>query len=114
MPALRVDAIDPTGAGDVFDAGVARGHAGGLAAAPAAQLRGAVLEPGGAAVRRLARRPGLGRHRGLVAPRSGPPDGDAAARPLQRRFAFLDDLVAAVPVGAVRRAAATIAKLSDV
>ena len=32
--------------------------------------------PGGPAVRRLARRPGLGRHRGLVAPRSGPSDGE--------------------------------------
>jgi len=39
---------------------------------------------------------------------------NAAARSVQRRFAFLDDLVAEVPPGAVRRAAATIAKLSDV
>ena len=37
-----------------------------------------------------------------------------AARSVQRRFAFLDDIVAEVPSGAVRRATATIAKLSDV
>ena len=42
------------------------------------------------------------------------PATHAAARSVQRRFAFLDDLVADVPPGAVRRAAATIAKLSDV
>jgi hypothetical protein len=41
------------------------------------------------------------------------PTSNAAARSVQRRFAFLDDLVAEVPPGAVRRAAATIAKLSD-
>ena len=42
------------------------------------------------------------------------PTTHAADRSVRRRFAFLDDLVADVPAGAVRRAAATIARLSDV
>ena len=114
VPALRVDAIDATGAGDVFDAGVLVGT---LAGWPLLQRLNfaalcsslAVQEFGGSLAA-----PGWGdiadwwhRVRDL-------PTANAAARSVQRRFAFLDDLVAEVPPGAVRRAAATIAKLSDV
>ena len=114
VPALRVDAIDATGAGDVFDAGVVVGTLAGWPllerlnfAALCSSL--AVQEFGGSLAA-----PGWGdiadwwhRARDL-------PTANAAARSVQRRFAFLDDLVADVPPGAVRRAAATIAKLSDV
>ena len=114
VPALRVDAIDATGAGDFFDAGVLVGT---LAGWPLLQRLNfaalcsslAVQEFGGSLAA-----PGWGDiadwwHR--VRDRSS---ANAAARSVQRRFAFLDDLVAEVPPGAVRRAAATIAKLSDV
>ena len=114
VAALRVDAIDATGAGDVFDAGVVVGTLAGWPllerlnfAALCSSL--AVQEFGGSLAA-----PGWGdiadwwhRVRDL-------PAANAAARSVQRRFAFLDDLVADVPPGAVRRAAATIARLSDV
>ena len=48
----------------------------------------------------------------MIAPSQ--PTSNAAARSVQRRYAFLDDLVAEVPPGAVRRAAATIAIVSVV
>ena len=41
-------------------------------------------------------------------------DESAAAVSIRRRFGFLEDLVPTGPAGAVRRAAATIAKQSDV
>ena len=113
VPALRVEAIDPTGAGDVFDAGMLVGT---LAGWPLLDRMNfatlcsslAVQEFGGSLAA-----PGWGDiadwwHRVRQQPTS-----HAAARSVQRRFAFLDDLVAEVPPGAVRRAAATIAKLSD-
>ena len=42
------------------------------------------------------------------------PSGGSYHRSLLRRYAFLDDLVPDVPLGAVRRAAATIARHADV
>lgn len=113
VPSLRVEAIDPTGAGDVFDAGILVGT---LAGWPLLDRMNfatlcsslAVQEFGGSLAA-----PGWGDiadwwHRVCRQPTS-----NAAARSVQRRFAFLEDLVADVPPGAVRRAAATIAKLSD-
>jgi sugar/nucleoside kinase (ribokinase family) len=113
VPALRVNAIDPTGAGDVFDAGMLVGS---LAGWPLLDRMNfatlcsslAVQEFGGSLAA-----PGWGDladwwHRVRQQPTS-----NAAARSVQRRFAFLDELVAEVPSGAGRRASATIAKLSD-
>lgn len=114
VPALRVDAIDATGAGDVFDAGVLVGT---LAGWPLLQRISfatlcsslAVQEFGGSLAA-----PGWGDIADWWHRVREQPTTNAAARSVQRRFAFLDDLVADVPSGAVRRAAATIAKLSDV
>ena len=114
VPALRVDAIDATGAGDVFDAGVLVGTLAGwplLERVNFATLCSslAVQEFGGSLAA-----PGWGDIADWWHRVRGQPTTNAAARSVQRRFAFLDDLVADVPSGAVRRAAATIAKLSDV
>ena len=114
VPALKVDAIDATGAGDVFDAGVLVGT---LAGWPLVQRISfatlcsslAVQEFGGSLAA-----PGWGDISDWWHRVREQPTANAAARSVQRRFAFLDDLVADVPPGAVRRAAATIAKLSDV
>ena len=114
VPALRVDAIDATGAGDVFDAGVLVGT---LAGWPLLQRINfatlcsslAVQEFGGSLAA-----PGWGDIADWWHRVRSRPTTNAADRSVQRRFAFLDDLVADVPPGAVRRAAATIAKLSDV
>jgi sugar/nucleoside kinase (ribokinase family) len=113
VPALRVDAIDPTGAGDVFDAGMLVGS---LAQWPLLDRMNfatlcsslAVQEFGGSLAA-----PGWGDLADWWQRVRRQPTSNAAARSVQRRFAFLDDLVAEVPPGAVRRAAATIAKLSD-
>lgn len=113
VPALRVDAIDPTGAGDVFDAGMVVGS---LAQWPLLDRMNfatlcsslAVQEFGGSLAA-----PGWGDLSDWWQRVRRQPTSNAAARSVQRRFAFLDDLVAEVPPGAVRRAAATIAKLSD-
>ncbi len=113
VPALRVDAIDPTGAGDVFDAGMLVGS---LAQWPLLDRMNfatlcsslAVQEFGGSLAA-----PGWGDLADWWQRVKRQPTSNAAARSVQRRFAFLDDLVAEVPPGAVRRAAATIAKLSD-
>ena len=113
VPALRVEAIDPTGAGDVFDAGMLVGT---LAGWPLLDRMNfatlcsslAVQEFGGSLAA-----PGWGDIADWWQRVRRQPTSNAAARSVQRRFAFLDELVADVPVGAVRRAAATIAKLSD-
>ncbi|MFC7489494.1 MULTISPECIES: carbohydrate kinase family protein [unclassified Knoellia] len=113
VPALRVNAIDPTGAGDVFDAGMLVGS---LAQWPLLDRMNfatlcsslAVQEFGGSLAA-----PGWGDLTDWWQRVRRQPTSNAAARSVQRRFAFLDDLVAEVPPGAVRRAAATIAKLSD-
>jgi len=114
VPALRVGAIDPTGAGDVFDSGVLVGTLAGwplLDRVNFATLCSslAVQEFGGSLAA-----PGWGDIADWWHRVSARPTSNAAARSVQRRFAFLDDLVADVPPGAVRRAAATIARLSDV
>ncbi|KGN34862.1 sugar kinase [Knoellia sinensis KCTC 19936] len=113
VPALRVEAIDPTGAGDVFDAGMLVGT---LAGWPLLDRMNfatlcsslAVQEFGGSLAA-----PGWGDISDWWHRVRSQPTSNAAARSVQRRFAFLDELVAEVPSGAVRRAAATIAKLSD-
>jgi sugar/nucleoside kinase (ribokinase family) len=114
VPAPRVTALDPTGAGDVFCASMVLGTLSGwtlqhrLAFASACASL-AVQQFGGSLAA-----PGWGdiadwwhgvRDRG---------SSDAFHASLVRRYGFLDELVPTVPVGAVRRAAATIARYADV
>jgi sugar/nucleoside kinase (ribokinase family) len=116
VPALRVTALDPTGAGDVFGAGLVLGTLSGWPLADRLAFAGvcsalAVQQFGGSLAA-----PGWGDiadwwHdvRAAAAGRSG-----AYIDSLARRYAFLDKLVPAVPVGAVRRAAATMSRHADV
>jgi sugar/nucleoside kinase (ribokinase family) len=115
VPALPVDALDPTGAGDVFGAALVLGTIAGwplehrlLFAGVSAAL--AVHEFGGSLAA-----PGWGdigdwwrRTRACAA------TGGAGAAELARRYGFLEDLVPRTHVCGVRRAAATIARHSDV
>ncbi|MEV0612333.1 PfkB family carbohydrate kinase [Nonomuraea sp. NPDC050404] len=115
VPAPRVTALDPTGAGDVFGAGIVLGtlsrwpladrlaFAGLCAALAVQQFGGSLAAPGW----------------GDIADwwheaREAADHGGAYGNALARRYAFLDRLVPSVPVGAVRRAAATIARAADV
>jgi sugar/nucleoside kinase (ribokinase family) len=115
VPAPRVTALDPTGAGDVFGAGMVLGTLSGWPLADRLAFAGvcsalAVQEFGGSLAA-----PGWGdiadwwHEVRAAAGHSG-----AYIDSLARRYAFLDKLVPAVPVGAVRRAAATIARRADV
>ena len=115
VPAPRVTALDPTGAGDVFGAGFVLGTLCGWPLADRlafAELCAAlaVQEFGGSLAA-----PGWGD----IADwwhdvRAAAGRGRAYDDLLARRYAFLDRLVPTVPVGAVRRAAATIARYADV
>ncbi len=114
VPALRVPALDPTGAGDVFAAGLVLGTLSGwdlterlsfatlCSALAVQQFGGSLAAPGWGdiadwwhAVRDV--RDVTSYHSSLV-----------------RRYGFLDEIVRCVPGGAVRRAAATIARQADV
>ncbi|GAB97926.1 sugar/nucleoside kinase (ribokinase family) [Kineosphaera limosa] len=113
VPALRVTAIDATGAGDVFAAAMTLGT---LAGWPLAQRLAfaalcsslAVQQVGGSLAA-----PGWGDIADWWARTRSCPDTGAYHRSMRRRYAFLDDFVPAAHDGAVRRAAATIARLSD-
>lgn len=114
VPALPVEAVDPTGAGDVFGASFALGT---LARWPLAERLAfsalcsslAVQQFGGSLAA-----PGWGdivdwwRATGERARA-----GDAGASELASRYGFLADLLPPSPVGAVRRAEATFAMASD-
>ncbi|GAA0935493.1 carbohydrate kinase family protein [Nonomuraea longicatena] len=114
VPAPRVAALDPTGAGDVFGAGIVLGtlcgwpltdrlaFAGLCAALAVQQFGGSLAAPGW----------------GDIADwwhevRAAAGHNGAYGESLARRYAFLDRLVPTVPVGAVHRAAATIARYAD-
>ena len=112
-PALRVEAIDPTGAGDVFGAAVTVGSLAGWRLADrlsfASLCSGLAVQQFGGSLAA----PGWGdigdwwrRIRAL-------PEDAAQVRSIHRRFAFLDDLVPSDQQNAVRRAGATIARMSD-
>lgn len=114
VPALPVDALDPTGAGDVFGASLVLGTIAGwplrerlLFAGLCASL--AVQQFGGSLAA-----PGWGDlvdwWRGVSNRAS---TGDYQAVQQRRTYGFLADLLPSTPVGAVRRAHATIARYSD-
>ena len=113
VPALWVDAIDPTGAGDVFGASLTLGTLAGwplddrLAFASLCSSL-AVQQVGGSLAA-----PGWGDIADWWHRTRRCPDTGAYHRSLRQRYAFLDDIVPQVPVSAVRRASATIARLSD-
>jgi sugar/nucleoside kinase (ribokinase family) len=114
VPALPVDALDPTGAGDVFGAGLVLGtiagwplehrllFAGVSAALAVHEFGGSLAAPGWGDIgdwwRQVEAQAAVG-HRGAVE--------------LRRRYGFLDALVPRTHVCGVRRAAATIARQSD-
>ena len=114
VPALRVPAIDTTGAGDVFSAGVVLGTlrcwplADRLAFASICSAL-AVQQFGGSLAA-----PGLGDILDWWHGIRGDASDDAYHQSVRRRYSFLDDLAPASPLTARRRAAATIARLADV
>lgn len=114
VPALRVPAIDPTGAGDVFAAGLVLGTLAGwtltdrlsfatLCSALAVQQFGGSLAA-----------PGWGDIADWWHAVRDAADTSSYHASLVRRYRFLEDIVPVVPCGAVRRAAATIARRADV
>lgn len=114
VPALRVNALDPTGAGDVFGASIVLGTIAGwplqqrLAfAALCSSL--AVQQFGGSLAA-----PGWGDLADWWAQQKARTDSSSYHRSLLRRYAFLDDLVPNVPLGVGRRASATIARHADI
>jgi sugar/nucleoside kinase (ribokinase family) len=114
VPALRVTALDATGAGDVFGAGLVVGTLAGwsldrrlafatLCSALAVQQFGGSLAA-----------PGWGDIADWWHEVRDSRDDSSYGCSLQRRYAFLEEIVPTLPVGAVRRAAATIARRADV
>ena len=114
VPALRVSALDPTGAGDVFGAAIVLGTLAGwplpqrlafaalCSALSVQQFGGSLAAPGWGDIADW-----WGQQR--AGARTG-----SYHRSLLRRYAFLDGLVPDVPRGAARRATATIARHADV
>lgn len=113
VPALRVNALDPTGAGDVFAAALVHGtlahwplprrlaFAAACAALAVQQFGGSLAAPGWGDIADWWH----------TVRQSGRTDAYHAS--VIRRYGFLDDIVRTMPVGAVRRAAATIARYAD-
>lgn len=113
VPAVPVPVIDTTGAGDVFAAAVVLGTLRGwplkkrLAFAALCSAL-AVTQVGGSLAA-----PGWGDVADWWREHKDPADGDAAAREVADRYAFLPDCLRGVETPKVRRAEATIAKFSD-
>jgi hypothetical protein len=113
-PSVPVDAHDPTGAGDVFGAGLVLGTLRGwplaqrlafanLCAALSVQhVGGSLAAPGWGDISDWASHV-----------KTAAAAGSAGARELRERYAFLDDIVPAPPARVARRASATIARSSD-
>ncbi|MEO7058527.1 MAG: PfkB family carbohydrate kinase [Lapillicoccus sp.] len=114
VPALRVPALDPTGAGDVFGAGLVLGTLAGwgltdrlsfatlCSSLAVQQFGGSLAAPGWGDIADW-----------WHAVRDGS-EATSYAASLRRRYGFLEEIVPTVPGGAVRRAAATIARQADV
>jgi len=114
VPALRVSALDPTGAGDVFGAGLVVGTLAGWSledrlAFATLNSALAVQQFGGSLAA-----PGWGDIADWWHAVRDSREGSSYVCSLQRRYAFLEEIVPTVPLGAVRRAAATIARQADV
>ena len=114
VPSLRIQEVDPTGAGDVFGAALLVGT---LAEWPLEQrmtfaslCAGLALQQYGGSLAA----PGWGDLADWWTALVSDTSGDAYHRSLRRRFGFLDEIVPRVPVMACRRATATIAKRADV
>ncbi|MFB9238070.1 carbohydrate kinase family protein [Plantactinospora siamensis] len=114
VPPLPIMALDPTGAGDVFGAGLVLGTIAGWPLRERLLLAGlcaglAVQHFGGSLAA-----PGWGDlvdwWRGTVERGAA---GDPLARELAIRYGFLPDLLPSGPVSQVRRAHATLARYSD-
>lgn len=113
VPAPRVAALDATGAGDVFGAGMVLGTLAGWPLADRLAFAGAcsalsVQQFGGSLAA-----PGWGDIADWWHAVRDSADTDAYHASLRRRYAFLDELIPHAPLGAVRRAVATIARQSD-
>lgn len=113
VPSLRVNAIDATGAGDVFAAAMIHGT---LAAWPLYQRLAFASLCSALAVQQFGgslSAPGLGdvidwwRHQLQSA------DDSAYAKSIRHRYGFLGDLTPTTPIAPRRRAAATLARLAD-
>lgn len=114
VPALRVAAIDPTGAGDVFGAAMTLGTLAGwsledrlafaalCSALAVQQVGGSLAAPGWGDIAEWWHQV-----------RDGSAIPDAYRSSVQRRYTFLQEIVPDTPPGAVHRAAATIARRSD-
>jgi sugar/nucleoside kinase (ribokinase family) len=116
MPGVPLDALDPTGAGDVFTAGFVLGTLRGwplerrlafatlIAALSVQHFGGSLSAPGWGDIAdwwRATRHEAARHHR------------DSAEARLAARYAFLDEVIPRGEQRSVRRATATIARLSD-
>jgi sugar/nucleoside kinase (ribokinase family) len=116
VPGVPVEALDPTGAGDVFAAGFITGTLGGwpladrvafatlVGALSVQHFGGSLSAPGWGDIAdwwQAVRRTAAGRH------------DDSSEAGLVRRFGFLTDVIPPGQRNAVHRATATIARLSD-
>ncbi len=113
VPALRVAATDPTGAGDVFGSAVTLGTLAGWPLAHRLAFAAlcsslAVQQVGGSLAA-----PGWGDIADWWHWLRDADDGTAYHASLRRRYAFMEDLVPQKSCGVVHRAQATIARLSD-
>jgi bifunctional ADP-heptose synthase (sugar kinase/adenylyltransferase) len=114
VPALRVPAMDPTGAGDVFGASIVLGT---LAGWPLQQRLAFAALCSSLSVQQFGgslAAPGWGDIADWWTHRRASGDQSSYHQSLLRRYAFLDDLVPGIPLGAGRRATATIARHVDV
>ncbi len=114
VPSLRVDEVDPTGAGDVFGAALLVGT---LAEWPLEQRMTFATLCAGLALQQYGgslAAPGWGDLADWWTALAADTTDDAYHRSLRRRYAFLDDIVPRVPTMACRRATATIARRADV
>lgn len=113
VPALRVEALDTTGAGDVFGAAIVLGS---LAGWPLSERLAfaslcsslAVQQFGGSLAA-----PAWGDIADWWAQLRASPRNDAYHRALRRRYAFLAEHLSGLPSLTCRRASATIARLAD-
>jgi bifunctional ADP-heptose synthase (sugar kinase/adenylyltransferase) len=112
--ALPVTALDPTGAGDVFGAAIVVGTLAGWPLADRLAFAAlcsslSVQQFGGSLAA-----PGWGDIADWWTHQRASTTPGSYHQSLLRRYAFLDELVPTVPVGACRRATATIARHADI